>query len=98
MKAHPARIAGCAPYTPASFRGVGSMKDAFWIRLAQTIAARKYPDSGSQYSHRARCGRRARPLLDPLEERRLLSFGSPSLFDNGTGGGFNAAVAVGDVS
>lgn len=74
------------------------MKDKFWIHLAETIAARKYAGSGSGSSHRGRRGRQARPLLDTLEDRCLLSFGSPSLFDNSTGGGLNAAVTVGDVS
>jgi hypothetical protein len=37
-------------------------------------------------------------LLDPLEERCLLSFGTPSLFDNGTKGENNTAVAIGDVN
>ena len=74
------------------------MKDTFWIHLADTIAARKHAGSGSGSSHRGRRGRQARPLLDTLEDRCLLSFGSASLFDNGTGGGLNAAVTVGDVS
>ncbi len=53
--------------------------------------------SGLKRSHQARRLRRARPLLDPLEERCLLNFGSPSLFDTG-GGANNAAVAIGDVN
>ena len=38
--------------------------------------------------------RRARPCLDLLEERTLLSFGSPLVFNTGAN---NAAVAVGDI-
>ena len=38
--------------------------------------------------------RRARPCLDLLEERTLLSFGSPSVFNTGA---TNAAVADGDI-
>ena len=39
--------------------------------------------------------RHARPCLLPLEERCLLSFGSPLLFNTGT---TNSAVAIGDVT
>ena len=52
--------------------------------------------SGLNRSRQARRNRRVRPLLDLLEDRCMLSFGSPSLFGYGTGAG-NAAVAIGDV-
>ncbi|MGC8641115.1 MAG: FG-GAP-like repeat-containing protein [Isosphaeraceae bacterium] len=50
-------------------------------------------------SQQGRQLRHARPLLDLLEDRCLLSFGSPLLFDTGAGPGVgNAAVAIGDVN
>src|SRR4029077_7288109 len=98
MSARIACCAGRAPCILASSRGIGIMNDKFWIRPAEPIAARNHAGSGFAPSHRGLRGRQARPLLDTLEDRCLLSFGSPSLFDNGTGGGLNAAVTVGDVS
>ena len=41
------------------------------------------------------CRDESRPWLDPLEERCLLSLGSPWLFDTGAP---SAAVAIGDVN
>jgi hypothetical protein len=94
MRVRPDRFAGGAPRKLAPSRRIGTMKGRFWIQLAQTTAARPHAGLGSVFPHRGRRGRQARPLLDPLEERCLLSFGSPSLFDTGAN---NAAVAIGDI-
>ncbi len=64
----------------------------------QTIFGRPFAVSGLVRARHGRRFRRARPLLDPLEERCLLNYGSPSLFDNGAGANNNnAAVAIGDI-
>ncbi len=71
------------------------MQGKFWMRLAETTTARKHPGSGLVFSHRDRRGRQARPSLDFLEDRCLLSFGSASLYSTGA---VNTAVAIGDVN
>src|SRR3954467_15480891 len=71
------------------------MRGMSWDQLAQTITGRHHAGLGSASPWRGRRGRQARPLLVPLEERCLLSFGSPSLLDTGAS---NNAVALGDVN
>ena len=73
------------------------MTGKFSIPKTQTYSRHPSAVSGLGRSRQARRLRRARPLLDPLEERCLLNFGSPSLFDNGAGAN-NAAVAIGDIN
>ena len=73
------------------------MTGKFSIPKTQTYSRHPSAVSGLGRSRQARRLRRARPLLDPLEERCLLNFGSPSLFDTG-GVANNAAVAIGDVN
>ena len=67
--------------------------------IPKTQADPRHPSavSGLNRFRQARRLRRVRPLLDPLEERCLLNFGSPSLFDTGVGPNI-AAVAIGDVN
>ncbi len=70
------------------------MNSSSSIMRLQTVFGHPSAGSGLVRARHGRRLRRARPRLDPLEERCLLSFGSPSLFDNGTGTN-NEAVAIG---
>ncbi len=70
------------------------MNGSFSILRSLTVSAHPSTASHLVRARRGRRLRRARPLLIPLEERCLLSFGSPSLFDTGAN---NAAVAIGDI-
>ncbi len=72
------------------------MNGSFSIPGPQTVSGQPFALSRLVHARQGRRLRRARPLLDPLEERCLLNFGSPSLFDNGAGAN-NAAVAIGDI-
>ena len=70
------------------------MTGKFSTPKTQTSSRHPFAVSGLNRSRQTRQLRRARPLLDPLEDRCLLNFGSPSLFDTGAN---NAAVAIGDI-
>ena len=68
------------------------MTGKFSIPKTQTYSRHPFAVSGLNRSRQARRLRRARLLLFPLEERCLLNFGSPWLFDIGAN---IATVAVG---
>ncbi len=68
------------------------MTGKFSIPKTQTYSRHPFTLSGLIRPRQARRDRQARPLLFPLEERCLLNFGSPWLFDIGAN---NATVAVG---